>query len=88
MGTRGDTVAAVQDCRLYLSRETVSVRSKVNAVIANKGEEKGENGVLLLLEPSTKMNLLENKVTESILPIFVIHLSFEKNSLFFSNSSA
>jgi len=37
----GDTVAAVQDCRFYLSRETVIViRSKVNAVISNKGEEK------------------------------------------------
>jgi hypothetical protein len=63
MGTRGDTVAAVQDCRLYLSRETVSVRSKVNIVISNKGEEKGENGVLLLLEPSRKMNLLSQLFT-------------------------
>jgi hypothetical protein len=63
MGTRGDTVAAVQDCRLYLSHETVSVRSKVNIVISNKGEEKGENGVLVLLEPSRKMNLLSQLFT-------------------------
>jgi hypothetical protein len=33
-------VAAVQECRFYLSRETVSVKSKVNIVILNKGEEK------------------------------------------------
>jgi len=52
-------VAAVQDCRFYLSRETVIViRSKVNAVISNKGEEKVKMALYTSTRNFKKMNMM------------------------------